>query len=86
MGSGSPGARPDVWQDKRLTELDPWYSKANDILKVAKAPNMAFNLRTAEVDNVMSQRVTEIMLNKATPAEGAEKMTKEMQAILDQPR
>jgi hypothetical protein len=34
----------------------------------------------------MAQRVTEIMLNKATPAEGAEKMTKEMQAILDQPR
>jgi ABC-type glycerol-3-phosphate transport system substrate-binding protein len=86
MGSGSPGARPDVWQDKRLTELDPWYAKANDILKVAKAPNMAYNLRTAEVDNVMSQRVSEIMLNKATPAEGAEKMAKEMQAILDQPR
>jgi ABC-type glycerol-3-phosphate transport system substrate-binding protein len=86
MGSGSPGARPDVWQDKRLTELDPWYAKANDILKVAKAPNMAYNLRTAEVDNVMAQRVTEIMLNKATPAEGAEKMAKEMQAILDQPR
>jgi len=86
MGSGSPGARPDVWSDKRLTELDPWYAKANDIFKLAKAPNMAYNLRTAEVDTVMIQRVAEIMLNKVTPAEGAEKMTKEMQAILDQPR
>lgn len=86
MGSGSPGARPDVWQDKRLTELDVWYQKANDILKDAKAPNQAFNVRTAEVDNVMIQRTAEIMLNKVSPAEGAEKMQKEMQAILDMPR
>ena len=86
MGSGSPGARPDVWQDKRLTELDVWYQKANDILKDAKAPNLAFNLRTAEVDNVMIQRTAEIMLNKVSPSEGAEKMQKEMQTILDMPR
>jgi ABC-type glycerol-3-phosphate transport system substrate-binding protein len=86
MGSGSPGARPDVWQDKRLTELDVWYLKANDILKEAKAPNMAFNLRTPEIDQIMIQRTQEIMLDKAKPAEGADRMAKEIQAILDQPR
>src|SRR5581483_1621250 len=67
-------------------ERDPWLATANNIFKLAKGPNRAYNLRTAEVGTVMIQRVAEIMLNKVTPAEGAEKMTKEMQAILDQPR
>jgi multiple sugar transport system substrate-binding protein len=86
MGSGSPGARPDVWSDKRLWNLDPWYEQAHAIMQEAKAPHMAFNLKTPEVDSVLIQRTSEIWVNSISPADGAAKMAQEIQAILDQPR
>jgi ABC-type glycerol-3-phosphate transport system substrate-binding protein len=86
MNSGSPGARPDVWGDKRLWDFEPWYQKGLAIMGEATAPHMAYNLKTPEVDNVLIQRTAEIWLNKISPSDGAEQMTREIQAILDQPR
>jgi len=86
MGSGSPGGRPDVWGDKRLWDFQPWYQKGLAIMGEAKAPIIAYNLRTPEIDNILIQRTAEIWLNKVTPSQGAESMAKEIQGILDQPR
>jgi ABC-type glycerol-3-phosphate transport system substrate-binding protein len=86
MGSGSPGGRPDVWGDKRMIDFEPWYTKGKEIMTEATAPNVAYNLRTPEVDTALIQRTGEIWLNKTTPQEGAETLNKEIQEILDQPR
>lgn len=86
MNSGSPGGRPDVWNDKRLWDFSPWYQKGQAIMNEATAPHMAYNLKTPDIDTVMLQRTAEIWLNKVSPSDGSEKMTKEIQTILDQPR
>jgi multiple sugar transport system substrate-binding protein len=74
MGSGSPGARPDVFQDKRIVEKYPWYAVGHKVMLEAKAPPLPSNAKTAELQALTPQIESEIWLNKVNGEAGAKKM------------
>jgi ABC-type glycerol-3-phosphate transport system substrate-binding protein len=86
MESGSPGGRPDVWNDPRLWDYAPWYKIGAALMAEAKPPFVAYNLRTPEVSTAMEQALPDIWNSKVSPATGADQITQALQAILDQPR
>ena len=49
MESGSPGGRPDVWNDPRLHAYEPWYKVGASLMPEARPSYVAYNLRTSEV-------------------------------------
>jgi multiple sugar transport system substrate-binding protein len=86
MESGSPGGRPDVWNDQRLWNYEPWYKIGAGLMAEAKPAMVAYNLRTPEVTTAMVEGLAEVWNAKVSPATGAEQTTQAMQALLDQPR
>jgi len=86
MESGSPGGRPDVWNDSRLWSYEPWYKVGAALMAEAKPPFVAYNLRTPEVTAALEQGLQEVWLSKVSPPTGADQVNQAIQAILDQPR
>jgi ABC-type glycerol-3-phosphate transport system substrate-binding protein len=86
MESGSPGGRPDVWNDQRLWNYEPWYKIGAGLMAEAKPPFVAYNLRTPEVTAALQDGLNDVWLSKVSPASGADLVTHTIQAILDQPR
>lgn len=86
MESGSPGARPDVWNDQRLWDHEPWYRAGAALMAEARPPGVAFNLRTPEVNTAFEKGLPDIWLSNVSPAAGAEQIAHTLQGILDQPR
>ena len=82
MGSGSPGARPDVFTDPRLTTPYPWFKVGDKVMKEAVAPNIPWNERTTEVQAAIPQIEDEIWLNKIGPEDGATKLQQTIEGIL----
>ncbi|MGH2458515.1 MAG: ABC transporter substrate-binding protein, partial [Chloroflexota bacterium] len=82
MGSGSPGARPDVYKDPRLIKPYPWFKVGDKMMQQAKAPNIASNNRMTEIESVIPQITDEIFLNKIDPAAGATKIQQAIQNVL----
>ncbi len=86
MGSGSPGARPDVYQDPRLTGPYPWYKVGHIVMEEAVAPIIPWNVRTTEIQSAVPQVEDEIWLNKIGPEDGAVKLQQTINDILKQPK
>src|SRR5919108_6049649 len=86
MESGSPGGRPDVWNDSRLHAYEPWYKIGAGLMAEARPHGVAHNLRTPEVITAMEQALPDIWLSKVSPPSGADQIAQALQAILDQPR
>lgn len=86
MQSGSPGARPDVFQDPRLVTPYPWFRVGHKAMEEAKAPNLPANYRTPEIFSAVPQVESEIWLDKVKPEEGATKVQTTIDAVLKQPR
>jgi multiple sugar transport system substrate-binding protein len=84
--SGSPGARPDVWNDQRLWSFEPFYRVAATLMTEAKPFATAHNLKTPDVFNTLEQRAVEVWQNKVTPQAWSEDVNRTIQSILDQPR
>jgi multiple sugar transport system substrate-binding protein len=86
MESGSPGGRPDVWNDPRLHAYEPWYKIGAGLMAEARPALVASNLRTPEVTTAMVDSLVDVWNAKVSPATGADQTTQVMQAILDQTR
>ena len=86
MGSGSPGARPDVYQDKKVTDAYPWYTVGHKVMSEAKPPRVPANVRISEIMSAVPQVEDQIWLNKVGPEEGAVLVQKTIQDILNQPQ
>jgi len=86
MNSGTPGARPDVWNDPRLHEFEPFYKVAASLMPEAKPHPVTYNLKTPDVLAALNTALTDIWSSKISPASGAEQINQNLQAILDQPR
>ena len=86
MESGSPGGRPDVWNDQRLWSFEPFYKTAAALMPEAKPPHVAYNLRTPEITAALQAGLDEVWSSKTSPASGADVVNHALQAILDQPR
>jgi ABC-type glycerol-3-phosphate transport system substrate-binding protein len=84
--SGSPGGRPDVWNDQRLWSFQPFYKVGATLMAEAKPPFVAYNLRTPEVTATLEQTLQDVWSSKVSPPTGADQTAQAMQAILDQPR
>jgi ABC-type glycerol-3-phosphate transport system substrate-binding protein len=86
MESGSPGGRPDVWNDPRLHAYEPWYKIGASLMPEARPSYVAYNLRTSEVIAAMEGGLADVWNAKVAPTTGADQINQAMQAILDQPR
>jgi multiple sugar transport system substrate-binding protein len=86
MGSGSPGARPDVFQDPQIVETYPWYEVGHKVMLEAQAPIIPPNARTAEIYALVPQMESQIWLNQVTGEEGAKQLAEAIDQILAQPR
>ena len=84
--SGSPGGRPDVWNDQRLWSYEPWYKIGAALMAEARPGYVAYNLRTPEVTSTMEAALADIWNAKVAPTTGADQINQTLQAILDQPR
>lgn len=86
MESGSPGGRPDVWNDPRLHSFEPFFKVGATLMAEAKPAIVAYNLRTPEMITTLEQALPDIWLSKVSPPTGADQITQALQAVLDQPR
>lgn len=86
MNSGSPGGRPDVWNDRRLHDYEPFFREGARLMQEARAPRHAYNLKTAEAHAAMLEIAAALWRNEIGPGEAAEKMVNTIQPILNQPR
>ena len=86
MESGSPGGRPDVWNDQRLWTYEPWYKIGGGLVAEAKQSFVAHNMRTPEVTTALEQGLQDVSLSKVSPPTGADQVNHAIQAIQDQPR
>jgi len=86
MESGSPGGRPDVWNDPRLWSYEPFYKTGAALMAEARHSYVAYNLRMPDVTAALEQTLQNVWSSKVSPPTGADQTAQAMQAILDQPR
>jgi multiple sugar transport system substrate-binding protein len=79
-----PGARPDVWENPRLTK-DPMHNVFKKLMDEVLPFRGPGNFRGLEVRDVFNQGVAAIWLGKGTPQELMPDITKAMQEVLDKP-
>jgi multiple sugar transport system substrate-binding protein len=85
MNSGSPGVRPDVFQDPRVTEAFPWFEVGHKVMEEARPLPRPENFRTAELNEATLQTEAAIWLDRISPEEGALQMQREFERILQEP-
>jgi hypothetical protein len=86
MGTGSAGARPDVFQDRRVVEAYPWYKIGHKVMAEAVDYNLPQNVRVLELESNIPPIYQEIWLNRIGAEEGAVKVKAAVEEILKQPR
>jgi multiple sugar transport system substrate-binding protein len=86
MGTGSAGARPDVFTDPKVLEAYPWYKIGDKIMRETIDYNLPQNVRVLELEKNVPQVEQEIWLNKIGAEDGAVKVQEAINAILKQPR
>jgi multiple sugar transport system substrate-binding protein len=86
MKSGTPGARPDVWNDPRLHDFEPFYKVGATLMPDAHPHPVAYNLKTPDALDALGKGLPDIWSSKISPASGADQLNQTLQAILDQPR
>ena len=83
QGHKGPIARADVWADERIYKTQPTYSKLRPIMESIEADFTVANLRGEEYDNTFDAVYQAMILNKMKPAEAANEIQKQCQAVLD---
>jgi ABC-type glycerol-3-phosphate transport system substrate-binding protein len=86
MNSGTPGARPDVWNDQRLHTFEPFFKIGATLMADARPHPVAYNLKTPDALAALGTGLPDIWSAKVSPSTGADQITQTLQAILDQPR
>jgi len=86
IGSGSPGARPDVYNDPQLHQYDPIYKIAAVAMEDVGPHLLPYNVRGSEMMKVLDNEMDKVWLGKVDVAAGIKNATAEVQKVLDQPR
>ena len=84
-GAWAPGARPDVWTDKRLLDRHPAYKLWAEALATSEGQIHPWNFRGAEVFDTVQNELRSILLGKVTPEDGAKGAQRAVQKVLDMP-
>ena len=83
--SGSPGVRPDVFQDPEVNKAFPWFQVGHKVMLEARPSIKPANFRAAEVNSAILQIEGKIWLNDVTAEDGAKELQTAIQRILDEP-
>lgn len=83
--SGSPGMRPDVFQDPEVNRAFPWFQVGHKVMTEAQPVTRPANFRSTEIANAIIQIEGKIWLNDVSPEDGAREMQAAIQGILDEP-
>jgi multiple sugar transport system substrate-binding protein len=84
-GAGSPGARPDVWEDKRLADHDPIFGLSQRTYKDPAPDHLTWNHTCGEVWTATSDRLKELWSNRVGVNEAAAATAREVNEILQRP-
>jgi ABC-type glycerol-3-phosphate transport system substrate-binding protein len=85
-GWGSPGGRPDVYNDPRVQEADPVYKPASHAMEKLQPHLLPKNVRGTEMTTVLNNELDQIWLGKVPVGEGLKRAQGEVQKVLDKPR
>jgi len=83
QGHKGPIARADVWADERIYKTQPTYSKLRPIMESIESDFTVANFRGEEYDNTFQAVYDAMILGKMKPAEAANEIQKQCQAVLD---
>ena len=72
MNSGTPGARPDVWNDPKLHEFEPFYKVGATLMPDARPHPVAYNLKTPDALDALEAGLPDIWSSKVSPSSGAD--------------
>jgi len=84
-GAGSPGARPDVWEDKRLAEHDPIFGLSQRTYKDPAPDYLAWNHTYAEIWTAASNRLNDLWANRTSVNDATAAIAREVNEILQRP-
>jgi multiple sugar transport system substrate-binding protein len=82
-GAGAPGARPDCFEDPKVLENNPEFKSVALAMKLGKPDVIAANLRGTEVRKAIDMEFGDMWLNKQSPEEAADRVSKAVQQVLD---
>jgi ABC-type glycerol-3-phosphate transport system substrate-binding protein len=83
--AGSPGARPDVWEDKRLNDRDPIFALSQKTFKEPAVEHMPTNNTYSDVNGATFPKLNDLWQNKISVSEVTSQITREVNAILQKP-
>jgi ABC-type glycerol-3-phosphate transport system substrate-binding protein len=83
QGQKGPIARADVWADERIYKEEPTYAKLRPIMESIEADFLVANFRGEEYDNALHAVYQAMILAELPPAEAADKIQTDCQAVLD---
>jgi len=83
--AGSPGARPDVWEDKRLAERDPIFALSSKTFKEPLVENLPANNTYSDVNTAWYPKLAELWQNKVSVNDVTAAIAREVNAILARP-
>jgi multiple sugar transport system substrate-binding protein len=85
QGFTGPGGRRDTWGDPEVIKRWPLAKEIAGALETAEAEEVPANLRFQEVNAAYGAQVGEMLLNRMTPDECAERIKREVDDIMSQP-
>jgi multiple sugar transport system substrate-binding protein len=83
-GAGSPGARPDVWQDARLLAWDPVYSLMQKTYGDPGPLHYPWNFQYPDMLKAADTKLNEVWRNQISVSEAATTIAQEVNALLQQ--
>ena len=84
-GAGSPGARPDVWEDRRLAERDPIFALSQRTFKEPAVEHLPWNNTYSEATSAAFPKLNDLWANKAAVGDVTAAIAREVNAILQRP-
>jgi len=85
QGFTGPGGRRDSWGDPEVIKRWPLAAEIAQVLETSEAEEVPANLRFQEIDKAYSAHVGELLLNKMTPDQCAQRLKADLDDILSQP-
>lgn len=83
--AGSPGARPDVWEDRRLNERDPIFGLSQKTFKEPAIEYVPWNNTYTDVNNATWPKLADLWQNKVSVSDVTAGIAREVNAILQKP-
>jgi ABC-type glycerol-3-phosphate transport system substrate-binding protein len=81
-GAGSPGARPDVWEDKRLAERDPIFALSSKTFKEPAVEFLPPNGTYTDANAAIFPKLVDLWNNKVSVSDVTANIAREVNAIL----